>query len=317
MIDYKQKILNYIDTNKLTLRGIGAETGMSLSHVNKMKKDSDFTFTVNLFTRFLDAYKDNGIYEYVFGENKELCNIMLRQPTSAAALSDRDVRNYLLAVRNYTANGSIYPAVNIILDQHLTLTGLNYKKVPEKFALDGPQNLVLCRLLLAHIDPQETESSGISINPVYPNVNPAEWTEYLIETGTSIYWTDVSYLMRETRKKKNLTLAQLSSGSKTGTYFCICFEDMLNKNFNIGDVAKIDEFLGYDGKFLALCVSAARTTLAAVKIFPDADNKVKNTYSHALNSFFCLQRNIERKCGMEASEQFLSQLRSRTRSVCA
>lgn len=310
MINYKQKVFDFIKSKKISLRGTAKRLGMSASQLINLKNHGNMYLTINLLTRFIDEFKKDGICEYIFSDNEELAAAM-EDPNTKSVLTNDDVRAFLLAVKSYVETGNACQPLRVILDSFITYTGFSAGSTPEKFA-DGPHDIILCLFLLSCIDLNATDYFGASVVPVYPDTDYREWAKYLLETGSAATWTDIAYLLRKAREEKSLSLEEVNTKLGLSASCCIRIEKVKAEVYRVDDIVKIDNFFGFNGQFLALCIHAAKINMILAKIVDDTvsdQENVDETYRHALTSFVCLLRNIEVRWGNEETGQLIERLR--------
>ena len=83
-----KRLLQYIIENNISYRTIQKYTGMSLSNVNLLKNKEDYVKTISLLTRFLAAFREEGIIEYIFSDMPDIAEFIFCEPTDTNVLTE-------------------------------------------------------------------------------------------------------------------------------------------------------------------------------------------------------------------------------------
>ena len=96
-----KRLLQYIIENNISYRTIQKYTGMSLSNVNLLKNKEDYVKTISLLTRFLAAFREEGIIEYIFSDMPDIAEFIFCEPTDKNVLTEADLLLFTISINNY------------------------------------------------------------------------------------------------------------------------------------------------------------------------------------------------------------------------
>ena len=321
-----KRLLQYIIENNISYRTIQKYTGMSLSNVNLLKNKEDYVKTISLLTRFLAAFRDEGIIEYIFSDMPDIAEFIFCEPTDKNVLTEADLLLFTISINNFWPEPKMSDhLLNVYFyltamagkaNKHqLDINGINMNSLGMFKPGDIKQEFLFDLMMSLYHLPSEEESQSsdyIDAKTYYPRFEDFQNFTEMLKNGETVTWTDIAAIITNARIASGKSAEKLNKELKLASSMIIRMELQRSKSYAIDDICKIDDYLEMNGAFLALCIRASQNSILSSKVFDDFEAEItelkannfprvafinkddrQKQITHATSSFIQLYRQLE------------------------
>ena len=327
MVNIVQNLIHFIEINNISNRTIFDRTGISISNIKLIKSNSSYGFSTSLLTRFIAAFREDGIIEYIFADMPEISQYVFKQPVSADLLFEDDIVQFATIMRGlWMKDGESYFTLLDIFFILKCLASCTKRNIvfPGPITIDDMQknrkSLISTLPFIEddlssffQTDANENESlySYSEIFTNYPTVT-YDFFDKMLENGEAVTWTDIAALITKLQNDSKIGVDRLNKIIGLSASTIIRLEIQRTKSYNLDDIIKIDDYFHLEGKLLVLCIRASQNSYITTKIIDDIDSQfinpdkkqyryerdLRNTQlTKALTSFIRMIRFIEQQNG--------------------